>query len=351
MKSKKLKVLTIILGALLLVGGGSFYYVSYNPQIIIGAIQKFMYGDSEFNSYEPLQEPIETTKDSGIYYKGDLNYAKQYPNSYLDISYPDHDTTRVRPTIVYFHGGGFFGGSKVMGDPLASGDDSNYLLDSLVLEGYNLVNVDYALVPDYHFPVPVYQMNQAINYLIENSEELGLDMNNVVVMGSSAGAIMAAQYGAILSNPDYKERFDFEEEPKLTLNELKAIVVDDAPLNIPTFDSLSLKLMIANYLDDSIFFNDEEKATTYNPINYITSYYPNTFLTAGTDDGFPEDMKLMSNELSKANVENVYFYPNIDQYGETKHGYLANLKNDPFAAQDSYDTLIDFLRTNTSSDS
>lgn len=59
---------------------------------------------------------------------------------------------------------------------MAVNDDANILFDKLVENGYNLVNVNYALVPDYKFPVPVIQMNQAINFLVENSEKYNLNM-------------------------------------------------------------------------------------------------------------------------------------------------------------------------------
>lgn len=346
-KKKLFKIMGITLLTIVVLFGSLFLYVSYNPGIIVGGIQKLLYGNSPINSFEPLQEPIETTKENGVYYVSDLKYADVYPNSFLDISYPNEDKTIDRPTLIYFHGGGYFAGSKSMGDPLAANNDSNYLYDKLVLEGYNLVNVDYALVPDHHFPVPVIQMNQAINYLVDHAEEFGLNMHNVVIMGGSAGAIMTAQYGAILSNSDYAKAFNFAESPKLTTDDVKALVVDDAPLDIPSFDNFSIKVLIGNYLDDSVFFNNKEIANQYNAINYINSDYPATFLTAGTDDGFPKDMQHMSDKLTEAGVDNLYFYPDINKYGKTKHGYMSNLKNDPEAAKDSYEAMVEFLNEHT----
>ena len=36
------------------------------------------------------------------------------------------------------------------------------------------------------FPVPLIQMNQAINFSVENAEKYGLNMDNVVIFGQSA---------------------------------------------------------------------------------------------------------------------------------------------------------------------
>ncbi|MFX3878850.1 alpha/beta hydrolase, partial [Streptococcus suis] len=80
-----------------------------------------------------------------------------------------------RPYLFYFLGGGFFGGRKNMGDPLAARQET-YLIEDIVSKGYNVVNVDYALVTDYNFPTTVIQMNQAIAYRKEHAEEYHLNM-------------------------------------------------------------------------------------------------------------------------------------------------------------------------------
>lgn len=348
-KNKGLKALMIVISALATISIVGSLYIAYNPQTVIGIIQNAMYTDNkEINPHEPLNTPSKKVKENGILYVNDVKYGDTYPNSYLDISYPNEDTSINRPTIVYFHGGGFFGGDKALGDPLAVNDDANYLFDKLVLDDFNLVNVNYVLVPEFHFPDPVIQMNEAINYLIDNQEELGLNMEDVVIFGQSAGAIMAAQYGAILSNEEYKNSYKLTEEPKLELTNIRGLIIDDAPLDIPNFESLKLKLLIGNYLNDSIFFDDKELAKQYNPLNYLTKDYPRSFTTSGTDDGFPKDMKKLSDELTKLGVENINFEPPKDKYGLTKHGYLSNLKYDESgAAQDCYDRIIRFLSKTT----
>ena len=63
------------------------------------------------NSYDPLGEPMEGEKDNGQYIITEIKYSENYPNSFLDITYPDENRETARPTLIYFHGGGFFGGS------------------------------------------------------------------------------------------------------------------------------------------------------------------------------------------------------------------------------------------------
>ena len=178
----------------------------------------------------------------------------EYPNSFLDITYPDSNTETERPTLFYFHGGGFFGGSKNMGDPMAA-NEATALLDDLCAQGYNIVNVDYALVPDYHFPVPLIQINDAIRFIAEHKDEYHINTDNIILMGSSAGAIMTAQYGTVLSNPAYAALLNIE--PALNLEQVSAVVIDDAPIDYGNM-VLGCKMLIGNYVKGSIYLNKEE---------------------------------------------------------------------------------------------
>ncbi|MGT2755793.1 alpha/beta hydrolase [Streptococcus ovuberis] len=344
-QSKRLwKILGLILASLIglfsLLAGA----IALKPQLAISVIQSALYPKGNpINPTEPLNPPSQHVKENGIYYRNDIDYGSTYPNSFLDISYPSEDTNVDRPTIIYFHGGGFFGGDKAMGDPLAVNNDSSYLFDRLVQEGYNLVNINYVLVPDYHFPDPIVQMNEAVNYLVDHQTELGLNMDRVIFFGQSAGAIMVGQYGAILSNPDYRALYPLTQDPKLTSSQVQATVIDDAPFQIPS-GNLALDLMISNYLDDNLLWQQKELLQSYNPIPYLTADYPPSIMLAGTADGFPEDMRAFSDKLSQLDVTNTYFHTDEETYGLTAHGYLSNLKYDKTgAAQAAYETILDFI--------
>jgi acetyl esterase/lipase len=55
------------------------------------------------------------------------------------------------------------------------------------------------LVPEDHFPAPLVQANEAFQFLTDHADEYHLDMDRVVIMGSSAGAIMTSQLGSIIT--------------------------------------------------------------------------------------------------------------------------------------------------------
>ena len=191
-KHRLLRIIGIIVSIVAAAAGAGILAVAIHPQFAVGGIQKLMYQKNPVNTYAPLHEPSEGTTESGLYKITDREYGTEYPNSFLDITYPSEDVKEKHPTLFYFHGGGFFGGSKDMGDPMAA-TEATALLDDLCAAGYTLVNVDYALVPDYHFPVPLIQASQAFAWAKEHADEYHLDMEHVIIMGSSAGAIMASQ--------------------------------------------------------------------------------------------------------------------------------------------------------------
>ena len=119
-KHKALKVILIVLAVMVVLCIGGFFIAATHTQIVVGFLQKIADNGKPLNYFEPLNEPQNDLKENGQYLISEIEYAKGYPNSFLDIIYPDENREADRPTLFYFHGGGFFAGSKNMGDPLAA---------------------------------------------------------------------------------------------------------------------------------------------------------------------------------------------------------------------------------------
>ena len=334
---KKLKKILIIVVAVLAVLTGGVLFVLSHTQLIVGMIQKLSAGTvNTANSYEPLGQPMEGLKDNGQYVITEIRYSENYPNSYLDITYPNKDKDPSNPTLIYFHGGGYFGGSKNVGDPLA-GSDATALLDDICSEGFNLVNIDYVLVPEYHFPDPLIQANEAFRFLIENSEKYSLDMDNVVIMGSSAGAIIASQLGSIITNPDYAETLGIS--PALKPREVKAVVIDDAPLVYNEF-TLGTKLLIGNYMKGSIFLSKDD-LKRYNNILWVDSSYPSAVLLGSE---YYTDMRHFDKALSDAGVDHELVDPLMERNMVMQHCFVGLERVDD-VAKDAFDRMIRFIKS------
>lgn len=336
-KKKKIRIVLITFIVILAVFAVGVLILLTHTQIIVGMIQKLSANTvNTVNSYEPLGKPMEGVKDNGQYVITEIKYSENYPNSYLDITYPNKDRDASNPTLIYFHGGGFFGGSKCVGDPLAE-SDATALLDDICAKGFNLVNIDYALVPEYHFPDPLIQANEAFRFLLEHSDEYHLDIDRVVIMGSSAGAIMTSQLGSIITNPEYASALGIT--PVLKREQIMAVVLDDAPLVYDKF-SLGTKVLVGNYVNGSIFLSHEE-IQQYNNILWVDSNYPPAVLLGSE---YYLDMRDMDEALTRAGVVHELIDPLAERNMEMQHCFVASERVDD-VARDAFERVISFVKS------
>lgn len=137
---------------------------------------------------------------------------------YLDVYNPakGSQTTidgKAKPTVIFMFGGGFIAGTR---------DNVSYnpWFRMLTENGYRVVSIDYRLGLKGSKKVGVAQVNildkaihmavedlfSATVFLLDNAESLGIEPDNIVISGSSAGAIsvMQAEY-EICNETSYAE--------------------------------------------------------------------------------------------------------------------------------------------------
>ena len=125
---------------------------------------------------------------------------------YMDIYEPDASKVtcedgKQRPTIVHVFGGGFKEGSRA----------ETWLrpwFREMNAKGYRMITIDYRLglkgvrgvtqsefarLLDNAINIAVEDLFSATEYLLKNGASMGIDPNNIVVTGSSAGAITVQQ--------------------------------------------------------------------------------------------------------------------------------------------------------------
>jgi acetyl esterase len=312
----------------------------------VRVLQSFLYWKlgEQPNSFEPRRPPADSMQGEGIRVRTDLRYGTEYPNSFLDIWYPTSDGRASRPTVIYMHGGGFFMGSKNWGDPLAGGGPSGALQEPIKLiakQGFNVVNLDYALAPEYRYPVPLIQLNQAIDFLQAHSAEYGLDMTRVIIMGGSAGAQLSAQYGLVVTDPAYAA--DLGINPAIEPSHVKGLVLFSAPLKLSGF-GWRMNAMMWAYLGTQDLENSMQVRQT-DILAHVTPAYPPTYITDGNQpDTFPEHAKAMSRLLTKVGVDHVFNYhePSEVRLG---HDYTARL--DTAQGRANLERAITFMKQRT----
>ncbi len=113
-----------------------------------------------------------------------------------DIAIPARDGTRLHarlyapstaqplPVLLYLHGGGFTIGSVATHDALCR--------ELAFQAGCAVVSLDYRLAPEHKFPTAINDAWDALQWLHQQGQTLGLDSSCMAVGGDSAGGTLAA---------------------------------------------------------------------------------------------------------------------------------------------------------------
>ena len=87
------------------------------------------------------------------------------------------------PCLIFFHGGGFM--------LKASGAHYQLAKEYAVKMPCKVVYVDYRLAPKYPFPVPVEDCFATYKWVLENTKNLGIKADEIMIAGDSAGGNLA----------------------------------------------------------------------------------------------------------------------------------------------------------------
>lgn len=140
---------------------------------------------------------------------GTFMYAKRDTcDLFMDVYDPAEGSVREaygieKPTVIFMFGGGFIHGTR---------DDADYhkWFRMMTENGYRVISIDYRLglkgsdkvgvaqvnVLDKAIHLAVEDLFSATNFILDNADQLGVNPSNIVISGSSAGAIsvMQAEY-------------------------------------------------------------------------------------------------------------------------------------------------------------
>ena len=294
------------------------------------------------NSFEPRNEPGEHVREDGIIYVNDICYGEKYPNSYLDIWYPDADRSVKRPTVIYIHGGGFIFGDKVSGDPMAAGTQGEAgFYAEIARRGYNVISPNYALAPDYRFPVQLEQVDEMLRFLTDNQERYGLDMEHVFLGGGSAGADLTELYGLLLVNPEYAGKIGVR--PSVRREQIAGLLIDEAALSVRNFEE-NMNAMLGCWMGADEPSKDEETAGIMDASAWIGSeYIPSFIISSNKDIFFKDSADDLAAVLEKNGIPYEYFYRG-PECGVLDHGFMQLYAENQYA-EECLEQMLKYMKS------
>ena len=224
-------------------------------------------------------------RDAGLTIPEDIEYVRDIPYGdnlkcqTLDICFPKKNGLAVGngdalgrrlPVIVSVHGGGYvYGNTKVY----------QFYCASLAERGFAVVNYNYRLAPKYKFPAPLEDLDLVLHWMASKDcyDKYPVDVQNVFIVGDSAGGQIASQYGAIYSNEEYRKLFGF----KLPDIKLKGLGINCGSMDFKTSVE---KEGNHGFLRDYIGKNPIQFGDMLDVNKYVTSSYPPTHIMSSKGD-------------------------------------------------------------------
>ncbi|MFT3898674.1 MAG: alpha/beta hydrolase [Gordonia sp. (in: high G+C Gram-positive bacteria)] len=218
------------------------------------------------------------------YAPADSPVAGKYPaDTMLDV-YRAPGATGPAPTIVWIHGGGWVSGDKT---------DMAHYLTRLAGAGFTVLSLNYSLAPDRRYPLAVKQLSEGLRFAVDHAADYGVDPGKIVLAGDSAGANLASQLAALITNPEFAQRVGVT--PGIGASSLRG-----ALLNCGVYDAFTLgpkdhpHSAIARIFSWGVnntlwaYTGSRElpsaAADQMSTIKHITGQYPPTWVSAGNAD-------------------------------------------------------------------
>lgn len=286
-------------------------------------------GDGMVYTLHPEYE----TKISFINEQLDVIYPSSCDHNTYDVYYPKQEGSY--PLLLWVHGGAFVGGDKI---------DNRTYMELLASNGYVVVSMNYAMVPEYSYPTPLFQMNEVYEKL--KQENYPIDFDRILIGGDSAGAHIAGQFTTIQTNKTYQKLTNIP--AVLTSSQIKGFVSFCGLLDIKAYDETDS--WFSNFLYDqsawgyfqSKQWKSSDKAKQADFLPYLTKDFPSVFLTDGNLTSFlPQAEQMKQRCVSLGIPVTLVSY----QGHELPHEYQFQLEREEALA--TYDKVIEFMNTNT----
>lgn len=272
----------------------------------------------------------------------DQIYRPNDADAKLDVYFPQSTSAGQKlPTLIWTHGGAWLSGDKA--------NQSEYY-QTIALEGFTVVSVNYSLAPDANYPKPVEQVNDAIGYVVANAERLHADPERIFLAGDSAGAQITSQIATLTTSTDNALQLGIK--PSIKPTQLRGVIlhcgfydlnkfVQSAELTPVRFLRFGMSTMIWSYF--GVRQPDEYTLRKMSALHNATAAFPPTFISGGNGDPLTEGYsRPFAERLSSLGVEvtTLFFAP--DHRPSLGHEYQFRLDLDD--AKTALNRSVAFMR-------
>lgn len=221
-----------------------------------------------------------------------VNYKDEFQ---LDIYAPTKEVYSKRPVLVYYHGGAWVGGNKIT----VNNARFHRVFNELREKGYAIISPSYTLAKFKVSPFPacIEDAIDVISWIEQNASTYNFDINNVGVLGESAGGHLALMT-AYANNEQFITPYNIPLNYVVGIyppTDLHQLHIDQQEMQGRVLESTAgLPVSTQEYFDINqyLFGFDAKKDSTkakelaqlYSPIHYVKKEIPKTLLIHGDKD-------------------------------------------------------------------
>ena len=315
-RSRKNIVLAIIAAVFvfLVIGGALWFNVSPTPSALIvrGVL------DNDAKSLDQAQQEF-VGNNLAVSTAENIRYREEGELSLFDVYVPTKafDENEELPLIIWTHGGAWISGDK-------SYNTAYFRL--LASKGFVVVALNYDLAPEHTYDYQLHQINEAHGYLIDHAAEFNIDINKIVLAGSSAGAQLSAQLAALITNKSYAEELNIL--PQLDAQQLSAVVLYSGIYDmqkLASAEGISSSLIAWGFKTATWAYTGERSPSNFalyqaSVIHHLDSKFPPSFISGGNGDALTKLQSIpFAASLENHNVEVVTRFFADNHKPELKH--------------------------------
>ncbi|MGN0465314.1 MAG: alpha/beta hydrolase [Lachnospiraceae bacterium] len=262
-----------------------------------------------------------------------ISYGPYGKWNLLDI-YCKKEVVRPQPTIIDIHGGGWCYGNKEL---------YQYYCMDLAMRGFTVVNFSYRLAPENTFPSAIEDINAVFCWVAEHADSYEIDLEHLYIAGDSAGAQLASQYAAMLTNPEYAALYPNIQIPSDKIS-IKAALLNCGIYDMKNCIQRGEDELYRIYLADS-YENIKTREQTLEQVDmmkYLTSDFPPSYVMTSTYDFLRQYARPMYEKLVELGIFCIF-----KTYGEEDDktmGHVFHLDIEREAAKQCNDEQCEFLR-------